>query len=136
MLSATVPHRRLRLLGFTTAFFVGLARRQTLGPTGIAALAMSHQAVPGGEAATAYPGALIFLHGLGDTPAGWRSLERTLPRHLPRLSQIKYVFPAAPRIPIGINGDMEMTVRAARHQAGPVSLVSSPFDVTEKSGVT
>lgn len=52
--------------------------------------------------------ALIFLHGLGDTPAGWSSLEKALPQMNPKLSQLKYVFPAAPQTAITINGGMLM----------------------------
>lgn len=50
-------------------------------------------------------GALIFLHGLGDSPAGWSSIEQQLPRIQPRLANIQYVFPAAPVIPLAINGN-------------------------------
>lgn len=53
-------------------------------------------------------GALIFLHGLGDTPAGWSSLEQQLPQLIPRLGALEYVFPPAPTIPISINGGMKM----------------------------
>ena len=53
-------------------------------------------------------GALIFLHGLGDTPAGWSELQYTLPSFHPRLKDIQYVFPPAPTIPITINGGMKM----------------------------
>lgn len=53
-------------------------------------------------------GALIFLHGLGDSPAGWSSLQFTLPQLSPRLKDIEYVFPPAPTIPISINGGMKM----------------------------
>ena len=56
----------------------------------------------------AYKGALVFLHGLGDTPAGWSSLEKALPSIKPKLGGIKYCFPAAPIIPITINGGMQM----------------------------
>ena len=61
-------------------------------------------------ASSSYRGALIFLHGLGDTPSGWKSLEQSLPRLKPNLdsSNVKYVFPAAPTIPITINGGMTM----------------------------
>ena len=52
--------------------------------------------------------ALIFLHGLGDSPAGWSSLEDQLPSIEPSLSDVKYVFPAAPTIPLTINGGMTM----------------------------
>lgn len=53
-------------------------------------------------------GALVFLHGLGDTPAGWSSLQQTLPSIKPRLGNIEYIFPPAPTIGITINGGMEM----------------------------
>lgn len=57
---------------------------------------------------TCGPAALIFLHGLGDTPAGWSSLKQMLPSIKPRLGDLKYVFPPAPTIPITINGGMTM----------------------------
>ena len=44
-------------------------------------------------------GALIFLHGLGDSPAGWSQLEYMLPEMKQRLKDIVYVFPPAPTIP-------------------------------------
>lgn len=51
------------------------------------------------------PGALIFLHGLGDTPAGWEdTIQEELPRIHPQLSHLIYRFPHAPTIPISING--------------------------------
>jgi lysophospholipase-2 len=53
-------------------------------------------------------GALIFLHGLGDTPEGWSSLRSQLPSLQPRLADLEYVFPAAPTLPITINGGMQM----------------------------
>jgi lysophospholipase-2 len=53
-------------------------------------------------------GALIFLHGLGDTPAGWSELEYSLPEMKPRLKNIEYVFPHAPTIPLSINGGARM----------------------------
>ena len=53
-------------------------------------------------------GALIFLHGLGDTPAGWSSIEQALPSIRPKLKDIAYVFPHAPIIPISINGGATM----------------------------
>jgi lysophospholipase-2 len=53
-------------------------------------------------------GALIFLHGLGDGPHGWKALQRQLPALRPRLAQLEYIFPAAPVIPISINGGSRM----------------------------
>lgn len=52
--------------------------------------------------------ALIFLHGLGDTPAGWSSLEYQLPTIRESLRDVHYVFPPAPTVGITINGGMEM----------------------------
>jgi len=57
---------------------------------------------------TTKPAALIFLHGLGDTPAGWSSLQKQLPSLQPSLSKLNYIFPAAPMIPLTINGGMTM----------------------------
>ena len=51
---------------------------------------------------------LIFLHGLGDTPSGWKAIQRQLPSIEPSLSNVEYVFPHAPTIPITINGGMQM----------------------------
>ena len=71
-----------------------------------AAAAASRQ----GGGSSKYKGALIFLHGLGDTPAGWSySITQELPEIQPQLSDIKYVFPYAPVIPISINGGAKMT---------------------------
>ena len=53
-------------------------------------------------------GALIFLHGLGGTPAKWSYLKEILPSKRPRLSQLEYVFLAAPTIPISINRGARM----------------------------
>ena len=51
------------------------------------------------------PGALLFLHGLGDTPAGWEdTIREELPRIHPQLASLVYRFPHAPTIPISING--------------------------------
>ena len=52
--------------------------------------------------------ALIFLHGLGDSPAGWSSLASSLPRLKPRLQNVEYVFPPAPTIALSISGGERM----------------------------
>ena len=51
-------------------------------------------------------GAVIFLHGMGDTSHGWSSLEQMLPSVCPRLStdKIEYIFPQAPVTGITLNG--------------------------------
>jgi len=53
--------------------------------------------------------ALIFLHGLGDTPAGWSSLEQQLPSLRNSLGEdVHYVFPHSPTIGLTINGGQRM----------------------------
>ncbi|GKY90816.1 hypothetical protein MPSEU_000054400 [Mayamaea pseudoterrestris] len=54
------------------------------------------------------PGALIFLHGLGDSPSGWSHLQRSLAQLRPRLAELTYIFPAAPMVAISINGGARM----------------------------
>jgi lysophospholipase-2 len=66
----------------------------------VAAMSTSKSSIP--------RGALVFLHGLGDTPYGWTSLTDVLPSLKPSLANIKYVLPPAPTIPITINGGAEM----------------------------
>eukprot|EP01051_Picozoa_sp_SAG22_P022499 SAG22_NODE_5411_length_1019_cov_2.369565_1_plen_210_part_00 len=52
--------------------------------------------------------AVVFMHGLGDSPAGWSSLEGDLGRKLaPR--NIVWRFPAAPEAPVTINNGAVMT---------------------------
>jgi len=63
---------------------------------------MSHQSTRKKSAA------LIFLHGLGDTPDGWSSLQTLLPSIRQTLSNVTYLFPPAPTIPISINGGFRM----------------------------
>jgi len=53
---------------------------------------------------------IVFLHGLGDSPAGWSDLQYQLGSLKPSLksSDISWVFPGAPTIPIAINGGARM----------------------------
>jgi lysophospholipase II len=62
----------------------------------------------GGDGSTA-EGALIFLHGLGESPAVWSMVQNQLPLLQPRLSKIKYIFPTAPIIPLSIYENMQTT---------------------------
>lgn len=50
--------------------------------------------------------AIVFLHGLGDSPAGWSFLEDQLPSLRPSLTpeKVQYVFPPAPTIGLTISG--------------------------------
>ena len=87
----------------TLSSFLPLFFLTTTSKTQIQAMSTSASSSKNNKSA-----ALIFLHGLGDTPAGWSSLENQLPNIQPSLSNIEYVFPAAPTIPISINGGMTM----------------------------
>jgi len=71
-------------------------------------LSQQSSAMSSSASTSTQKGALIFLHGLGDTPLGWSSLEDQLPELQPNLSKLEYVFPASPTIPISINGGMNM----------------------------
>jgi len=53
---------------------------------------------------------VVFLHGLGDTPAGWSDLKYQLGAQKASLKSpdISWVFPAAPTIAITINGGATM----------------------------
>ena len=54
--------------------------------------------------------AIIFLHGLGDSPDGWASLAEALPSLRPSLASmdITYVFPPAQMVGITVNGGEKM----------------------------
>mmetsp|Transcript_20337 Transcript_20337/g.47764 ORF Transcript_20337/g.47764 Transcript_20337/m.47764 type:complete len:360 (-) Transcript_20337:2258-3337(-) len=55
--------------------------------------------------------AIIFLHGLGDTPDGWsKLLPEALPTYRPNLANvdITYVFPPAQNVGITVNGGEQM----------------------------
>lgn len=54
--------------------------------------------------------AIIFLHGLGDSPDGWSKLGEWLPHYAPNLGNldITYVFPPAHNIAITVNGGEKM----------------------------
>lgn len=71
-------------------------------------LLLSYQITSAMSATMKKSGALIFMHGLGDTPAGWSHIAGQLPHLRPALSNLHYVFPRAPTIPIAINGNATM----------------------------
>jgi predicted esterase len=48
---------------------------------------------------------VIFLHGLGDSGAGWSDVGKMFNRTHPH---IKWIFPHAPAIKITVNGGMKM----------------------------
>ncbi|EJF62227.1 Phospholipase/carboxylesterase [Dichomitus squalens LYAD-421 SS1] len=50
---------------------------------------------------------VIFVHGLGDTGAGWQPVAEMLARD-PQLQHVKWVLPHAPIQPVTANGGMRM----------------------------
>lgn len=67
------------------------------------------------------------MHGLGDTPSGWSSLEYSLQKIKPRLSpdEIKYVFPPAPT-------DQAITINGGARMPGWFDLYDWPIGVGSK----
>ncbi|OXV10922.1 hypothetical protein Egran_01319 [Elaphomyces granulatus] len=50
---------------------------------------------------------VIMAHGLGDTGAGWMSLAQNW-RRRDKFSEVSFIFPNAPTIPITVNSGMRM----------------------------
>ncbi|CEJ92537.1 hypothetical protein VHEMI08186 [[Torrubiella] hemipterigena] len=51
---------------------------------------------------------VIFIHGLGDSGRGWMDAAQ-LWQSKPSLSEVKFILPHAPAIPITMNGGYQMT---------------------------
>lgn len=78
-------------------------------------------------AKAAHTATVIFLHGLGDSGAGWMFLAEEA-RKAQRLNHVKFVFPEAPQQPVSLNFGMRMpswydikelaNVNAAQDEAG------------------
>lgn len=64
----------------------------------------------GNNASSNNKAAIIFLHGLGDSPDGWSKLGEWLPNYAPNLAHldITYVFPPAHNVAITVNGGEKM----------------------------
>mmetsp|Transcript_15269 Transcript_15269/g.61399 ORF Transcript_15269/g.61399 Transcript_15269/m.61399 type:complete len:243 (+) Transcript_15269:96-824(+) len=90
---------------------------------------------------------LIFMHGLGDTSAGWAALEYqlgpALKKTLRHVEHIEWVFPDAPVAPVSINGGAQMTswfdvfdwpidARARDDPAGMLASVRTVHDLVAK----
>jgi len=58
-------------------------------------------------AATRHTSTFIFLHGLGDTGAGWSSVSENF-RLRRKFDECSFIFPHAPVIPITLNMGMRM----------------------------
>ncbi|KAH7161305.1 Phospholipase/carboxylesterase/thioesterase [Dactylonectria macrodidyma] len=58
-------------------------------------------------AAAQHTATVIFVHGLGDTGHGWVSAVENW-RRRQRLEEVKFILPHAPKIPITVNGGMQM----------------------------
>jgi len=93
---------------FLLAINTGSIRSSSIG--GIVQSVSAMSTTTAATTSSKYRGALIFLHGLGDTPSGWSQLEHSLCKIKPRLdpTQIKYVFPPAPTQSLTINGGAQM----------------------------
>jgi len=52
--------------------------------------------------------AIIFCHGLGDTPSGWSQLKQNYASELEDYD-IKWIFPASPTAPVTISGGARQT---------------------------
>jgi len=57
------------------------------------------------EAKSRHMGTVLFMHGLGDSPMGWAGEMAHIQSKLPHL---KFVLPAAPNMPVTLNGGMVM----------------------------
>ncbi|KAF9961310.1 hypothetical protein BGZ72_004231 [Mortierella alpina] len=55
------------------------------------------------DATAKHTATVIFLHGFGDSGAGWAPVGEQLGLHLPH---VKFIFPNAPAIPITVNEGM------------------------------
>ncbi|KAG0050958.1 hypothetical protein BGZ83_004251 [Gryganskiella cystojenkinii] len=55
------------------------------------------------EAIGEHTATIIFLHGFGDSGAGWASVGEQFAPYVPH---VKFIFPNAPPLPISINGGM------------------------------
>ena len=85
--------------------------------------------------------AVIFLHGLGDSPAGWSSLEAQLGPALP--GDVTWRFPCAPTAPVSINDgapcaswfdilDWPISLRARDDRAGMAASVEATQAVIDE----
>jgi lysophospholipase-2 len=95
----------LMLSGCTT---IGRRMMRTTTIASAAAAAEASASSCDNDSSYSSPAALIFLHGLGDTPAGWSSLQQQLPLLRHSLKEMKQIFPHAPTIDSTINGGMQL----------------------------
>ncbi|KFH42142.1 Acyl-protein thioesterase-like protein [Hapsidospora chrysogenum ATCC 11550] len=59
-------------------------------------------------AAGRHTATVIFIHGLGDSGAGWADAVEHIKRRRQRLDEVKFILPHAPLIPITMNGGFRM----------------------------
>lgn len=102
------------LLDVATAFAVTSGNRSPSLPptttTSSSSLSTHLHAGKSTETTNNNKAAIIFLHGLGDSPDGWSKLGEWLPHYAPNLGNldITYVFPPAHNIAITVNGGEKM----------------------------
>ncbi|KAH3682501.1 hypothetical protein WICPIJ_006531 [Wickerhamomyces pijperi] len=63
--------------------------------------------------------AVIFVHGLGDSGQGWKSISEHA-RKSPEFDHISFIFPNAPVIPLTVRGGAKMSAWFDIHQFGGV----------------
>ncbi|KAM0790978.1 hypothetical protein ACM66B_004280 [Microbotryomycetes sp. NB124-2] len=59
------------------------------------------------DAATKHTASVIFMHGLGDSGAGWYPMAKMM-ADSPRLRHVKWVLPTAPMQPVSMNHGYKM----------------------------
>jgi predicted esterase len=94
---------------FANAFSVTSGNRRPLLQTTTSSTQL-HAESNKDKAASNDKAAIIFLHGLGDSPDGWSKLGEWLPNYAPNLAKldITYVFPPAHNVAITVNGGEKM----------------------------
>ncbi|KAI1319429.1 hypothetical protein EDD11_004006 [Mortierella claussenii] len=81
------------------------------------------------DATAKHTATVIFLHGFGDSGAGWSPVGEQLSAQLPH---VKFIFPNAPALPITVNGGMLtpawydiLSISSINHQQDEQGLIRS-----------
>ncbi|KAF9931851.1 hypothetical protein FBU30_009431 [Linnemannia zychae] len=87
------------------------------------------------DASAKHTATVIFMHGFGDTGAGWAPVGEQLSTYLPH---VKFIFPNAPALPITVNGGMLTpawydikTISTIQHEHDEQGLLRSRQQVME-----
>ena len=97
--SLSRPILLLALLAIALSVYLQIARSPS-DPGSVAEMSTVRRLAPLiFPAATQHTATVIFVHGLGDTGHGWASAVENW-RRRSRLSEVKFILPHAPQIPI------------------------------------